>query len=320
MYAMASWDYESAGRRLDPTWPTEFLNKFRIPFSLMSIGVIYIATGRKFIDEACVSVESLKGKMPDMPVTLFCDENVQSKHIDNVVIIEQPRFSLMDKVLFMNSSPYEHTLFLDTDTYVCDTFFELFPLLDRFDLAVAHSSYRAVYRVHGIPDSFPEFNTGVLLFKKSPQIAQLFANWLALYERDLGNEQQWLTPFGEVTMLESNLNDQPTFREAVYSSDVRVASLTPEYNCRFGSPGFVHNRVKIIHGRYPNLQIIARTINADHSRRVHVMRWGKLAVTCGHDARRNNLDLVKWSLHYRGVWGTVALIAQRVRDQLRKSH
>jgi len=285
----------------------------------MTTGVIYIATGRKFVDEACVSAESLKNKMPEMPITLFCNEGVQSRHFDNVVIIEHPCFSLMDKVLFMNSSPYEHTLFLDTDTYVCDSFLELFTLLDRFDLALAHNTYRAVYRVHDIPDSFPEFNTGVILFKKSPHITQLFANWLALYERDLGKEQQWLTPFGEVTMLDSNLNDQPTFREAVYNSSVRVAGLTSEYNCRFGSPGFVHNIVKIIHGRHPNLQMIAGAINAEHSRRVHIMKWGKLKIFCGHDARRNNFDLVKWSLHHRGAWATVALIAQRLRDQLSKS-
>jgi len=30
----------------------------------MSTGVIYIATGRKFVNEACVSAESLKNKMP----------------------------------------------------------------------------------------------------------------------------------------------------------------------------------------------------------------------------------------------------------------
>ena len=286
----------------------------------MSTGVIYIATGSKFIEECCVSAESLKSKMPDMPITLFCNEQVSSRHFDNVVLIEHPRFSLMDKVFLMNSSPYDKTLFLDTDTYVCDSFWELFPILDKFDLALAHSTYRAVYRVHGIPDSFPEFNTGVILFKKSPQITQLLANWLALYARDVGKEQQWLTPFAVVTRMDSNLNDQPTFREAVYTSGVRVASLTSEYNCRFESPGFVHNIVKIIHGRHPNLHTIARAINADHSRRVHIMKWGTLRVTCGHDARRNNFDLVKWSLHYRGVWATVALITQRLRDHLSKSY
>lgn len=284
----------------------------------MSIGVIYIATGKKFINEACNSANSLKSKMPDMPITLFCDETVESRHFDNVVRIEDPRYSLMDKVLHINSSPYEHTLFLDTDTYVCDSVLELFTILDKFDLASAHSSYRAVYRVPDIPDSFPEFNTGVILFKKSPQITRLFSNWLTLYERDLEKEHQWLTPSGEVTKWESNLNDQPTFREAVYNSRVRVASLTSEYNCRFVSPGFSHNIVKILHGRHPNLQMISRAINATTSRRVHIMKWGRLRVTCGRVASGNKLDLIKWSLHHRGIWGTVAVITQRLRDQLSK--
>lgn len=286
----------------------------------MSTGVIYIATGRKFIDEACSSAESLKNKIPDMPITLFCDEMVQSKHVNNVVLIEHPRFRLIDKVLHINSSPYDNTLFLDTDTYVCENILELFTILDKFDLAVAHSSCRAIYRVHGIPDSFPEFNTGVILFKKSPQITNLFSNWLTLYERDLGREHQWLNPAGEETLLNSDLNDQPTFREAVYNSGtVRVATLTPEYNCRFSSPGFVHTMVKILHGRHSNLQMIARAINAEASRRVHIMKWGSLRVTGGHMPSKNKFDLIKWSLHHRGVWGTAAVITQRLRDQWSKS-
>ncbi len=42
----------------------------------------------------------------------------------------------------MSASPYEHTLFLDADTYICDNINELFDLLELFDLALAHDTFR----------------------------------------------------------------------------------------------------------------------------------------------------------------------------------
>jgi len=47
-----------------------------------------------------------------------------------------------DKILPLLDSPFNRTVFLDTDTQVCSEFFELFDLLDRFDLAVAHAPWR----------------------------------------------------------------------------------------------------------------------------------------------------------------------------------
>lgn len=38
----------------------------------------------------------------------------------------------------MLHSPFEHTIFLDTDTFVCGDFSELFDLLDHFDIAMSH--------------------------------------------------------------------------------------------------------------------------------------------------------------------------------------
>jgi hypothetical protein len=40
----------------------------------MSKGVIYIATGDDFIEEAIVSVQQLKSVVPSINVTLFCDK------------------------------------------------------------------------------------------------------------------------------------------------------------------------------------------------------------------------------------------------------
>jgi len=280
----------------------------------MSMGAFYIATGRRYIDEACRSAASLKTWMPHLPITLFCDEMVQAPHFELVVPIARPQHRLIDKVMHMNASTYERSLFLDTDTYLCDDVSELFTLLDKFDIAVAHNPYRALYLVDGVPDSYPEFNNGVIVFKQSPRMRRFLAEWLALYERDLKKEIRWSNPAGG-TWFHGDLATQPTFREALYQSDLRVATLTPEYNCRFYRPGFVHRKVKILHGRHPDLQAVAVAINADTGQRVFVKRLGRVKVIV-YPERARLIDKVKRSLWDRGVWRTAVSAARRVFERL----
>src|SRR5262249_13767122 len=146
----------------------------------MSQGAIYIATGRKYVEEACQAAASLKAILPTLSVTLIADENIQVPYFDEVILVQKPdpiegRF--MSKIAYMGMSPYDHTLFLDTDTYVCGDISDLFPLLERFDIAAAHDANRITKRLEGshlaIPRSFSQFNTGVLLFRASPQLQEV---------------------------------------------------------------------------------------------------------------------------------------------------
>ena len=133
---------------------------------------------------------------------------------------------------------------------MCGDLAELFVVLDAFDIAAAHSPSRAIYEVDGVPDAFPEFNTGVILFGGSPAIRAFFASWAETFtrylERRASGEVRWLRPADKRVHV---LNDQGTFREALYRSRLRVATLPPEYNCRFSAPGFVDGPVRILHGR-----------------------------------------------------------------------
>lgn len=220
-----------------------------------SMGVIYIATGERFIREACDSAASLKAAMPNMPITIFASENVKSPHIDRVVIVKEPQYNFFDKIINMYASPYDYTFFIDTDTYICADFAEIFAILDRFDLAAVHAPMKIPGYVKGVPESFQQMNTGAILFKKSPGVEKMFENWFKLYQEviDKGSEE----------------NDQPTFREALYQSNLRVATLTSEYNCRFPFPVLVNRTVKILHGRHPDLAWVAKKINAEKRARVY---------------------------------------------------
>jgi hypothetical protein len=235
-------------------------------------GVIYIATGRKYIDEALKSAASLKAASPSVHVTAFSDERISSPHIDGTVMIDgaargpqaaavvnpakriqavNQSKGMLNKVYYMGRSPYERTLFLDSDTYVAADISQLFSLLDRFDIAVAHAPHRRPRgpaeqkRFHEVPSGFVVMNTGVILFKKSERTAAFFASWLRLCQEEY-----------------ADCNDQASFRVALYHSDLRMAILPPEYNFRFRKRLCINGSLRILHGRHPDLQRVARRAGA----------------------------------------------------------
>ncbi|MDE5083200.1 MAG: hypothetical protein O4859_18895 [Trichodesmium sp. St18_bin1] len=73
----------------------------------MSRGVIYIATGEKYINEALISASSLKDRIPDLPITLFSSEEVNSQVFNKVILINNPQYGWIDKVTYIPQTPYE---------------------------------------------------------------------------------------------------------------------------------------------------------------------------------------------------------------------
>ena len=164
----------------------------------MRQGVIYIATGEKHVAEALVSARSLKRHMPDLPVTLYTDQAVVAPDMDVVGFAAD---GYLSRIPALVGTPYERTLFLDSDTYVCGDLGGLFALLDEFDIALAHSPTRAIYEVEGVPDSFPEFNAGVILYRRSARVKAALRDWAERFarfqeQRDRG-EIRWLRPEGK---------------------------------------------------------------------------------------------------------------------------
>jgi hypothetical protein len=187
--------------------------------------------------------------MPDDPITLFTDQpGVTCEAITEFRPIRHVEGEHADKILPLLETPYEKTLFLDTDTLMCEGCGDLFEMLDRFELLVAHDPWRAEYHFEKLPECFPTLNTGVIAFRRSPAVLDLIREWHAGYARHFGK----LTPA-----------DQPAFRHALYHSGVRFAILPGEYNLRTYYPCFVggHARVKIIHDRNRFARRIARELN-----------------------------------------------------------
>lgn len=205
----------------------------------MSFGIIYVATGNRCRREAAFSLISLIKSNPSIPITVFTDRTDEFGAFEHPRItyelIFDPHFSYIDKLFGFLNSPYEKTLFIDADTIVVGDLSDLSQLLDYYDFCAiqdptnphAHPPQDYTFTV---PDSFAEFNTGVVLYRKNEKVIQLFEDWLDLYKR-----------------VPSFRTDQDPLREVIYSSTVRTHVLPKNYNFMPGLAAIFEGDIKIFH-------------------------------------------------------------------------
>lgn len=233
---------------------------FHIAFR-MSKGILYIATGQNAFAEAQSSANRLKQKDIEYPVICITDQtSTDGENFDQILPIENPLHNNGDKSYNIHRSPFEKTLYLDTDVDVVDpeSITEIFEMLDNFDIVGRVDTGRRfeLYqpperRIPSIdvPDSFPMINGGVLGFVNNERVTELF--------------ERWRSSFDEYKNKMDNPQSQPALREALYKSSVQFGPIPPEYNMRIPYPHFLVGDVKILHGRASNLEELGESINAD---------------------------------------------------------
>lgn len=211
-------------------------------------GIYYIASGEKYINEALDSIKRVREVMPYVMIALCSDSRIDEDiDINYFIKLESPQYNFADKVCNYLRTPFENTLFLDTDTYLVDSVESIFELLNRFDIAAPHAPIEEDDYV-SITDAFPEMNSGVIAYKKNSSTECLFNLYKKhyLYSLKCEVEKCGLVP-----------PDQPSFRYALFNSNVELSFLPHEYNCMVDYPSFLSNRVHILHGHYP-LEIMKR--------------------------------------------------------------
>ncbi|WP_162991415.1 glycosyltransferase family protein [Halostella salina] len=259
----------------------------------MSRGAFYIASGDAFIRHARVSAKSLKKYNPNVSITIYTDEDIEKGVFDNVINIDSEVSVAGDSILTEDHIKHDKNLYLDADTYICGNISEIFDLLDRGDLAMAHNNARHwwnedVYKEHGlsIPDSFPEYNSGVIAFNDSPSVRGLFKHWQETYES-----------------LNYKYN-QPALRSALYNSEIEILTLTPEYNFMNKNVSYASGKVKIIHHQgysKKELDDFSRRLNRNTGRRVITFdRYPFRVVT--------NKKSMWYKIRDTGVSGTIDLL------------
>lgn len=225
-------------------------------------GLVYAVGGDDALGEARVSARSARESNPGLPICLIHEKPCDAPEFDDVVVVDNPA-ALRRMKLHMDQCPYDQFICLDSDTLVVGPLDEVFALLDRFDFAACQSSTGYHYRIEGLPDTFPEYNSGVVAIRKSDATRAMISRWRELY-------LQYLREHG-------NPWDQRALRRALWESGLRLAWLPPEYNLLiyFGTPAM--KDVAVVHGRPgARLPSIARELNRRDGHRVYLPRFGVL--------------------------------------------
>jgi hypothetical protein len=231
-------------------------------------GFVYVATGSGYVEEARRSAGSVRRHHPQIPICLITDQPVRPDEI--FTIVQPPRGPVehkpIDKLLALEA-PYERCVFLDTDTWALDDLTPIFSLLDRFEVAAHQDVNRGWnYELPDVPLTFSEFNTGVLAFRNEPAVHELFREWLRYY-------RELRTTLGFV-------NDQPSFRRAMFHSRLRIAPLPSEFHFLGNFPNYTLWKVRLIHARGDYAQI-ARDVNTTLGGRAYIPNVGVVPAFAG---------------------------------------
>lgn len=203
-----------------------------------SKGVVFVATGDSCRKEVLSAIHFMQKFNSNIKMTLFTDDinffNDSVCDLDSIICIDNPSFSFIDKIFGFINAPYDKNIFMDSDTGVVDDISDLFDLLDRVDIAAAHAGTRDGKKMitsnnKTIPSSFPELNTGIVCFKKNNMTKNEFLKWKQIY---IANP--------------SHINDQPSFREMLFFSDLSFSILPPEFNF-LASLSSLSGKVRIFH-------------------------------------------------------------------------
>ncbi len=237
-----------------------------------STGFLYVAFGNRHTMEAIISAQSLRKACPKGTIAVVTDQSVSDPVFDQVIQDVAPEMTKTGnfhvKIAGLRKTPFERTIFIDTDTLICGDLSSTFALLDRFDLVVTHNAWRVdrafeenAKPYSEVPLDFMTFNTGFLAFASRPVIDDLL--------------QAWAERMTQQIVEHSETNDQPAFRWALYQSAVRFVVLSNAHNYHAHNPFMLpgYQKLMVLHDRRPLMQWYANVINADPSPRPRVVGY-----------------------------------------------
>ena len=205
-------------------------------------GVVYVATRHdRYIEEAFLSADSIKQRVPDLPITLFTDlpghALCRTDRFDAVEEIEGVKgfasgwaAGQLNRLRCLTQTPYSRTLHLDTDTRVLsEELPSLFALLDDCDVGLVETVPDASYSRQHFGRAM--FSAGFVLYRRTEPVWAWLRAWEAGSERNFRWAGQ--TPLPTVSILEHIEADEVRRRLLFMDQTSLVELLSPDTN-RFG--------------------------------------------------------------------------------------
>ena len=244
----------------------------------MKKGILYIAFNEAYIKETLLSAESLKRYMPEIPVALITNQELSSPFIDQVIIkkIKHAR----SKVDLVSETPFEKTIYLDSDTLIVRDISDMFEVLDRFDVAFTHDYARkrkkysdVIPEYSEIPYSFSEVNGGIMAYNNSQRTIDFLELWKKYFYKYYNKTSGW---------------DQVSLRISLWKSEAVIHHFPFEYNIRSKANREKQDRFK---HQFGEQHMAPRIYHMHHNPDVY---RGKFTVS--------NLEELEQSLKEQAVW------------------
>lgn len=241
-----------------------------------SQGVIYLACGAGYLEQALFSAHSLKANMPNVHVTLFTDQETDSPLFDQVLPMEHdPQRGFKSKTRVMGMSPYDRTIFLDCDTVVLGDLADLFLCREVFDCGASLNVHR------GSPHKFERFGSGLsmlnsstFVFRKSEVMTRVFDSLQLEYEKAV---------VGFPT-----IGDQEILTQCIIEQGAHFWTLADEFNFHLAHINRAIGPIRVATSHELRLKQIASRLNLYHNERVWIPLEMKMWVELnGPDFRKS---------------------------------
>jgi hypothetical protein len=195
--------------------PAPFRSPAAVTDAAPFCGVIFAATGQGYRRLAARAAATVRQHCPGLPIDLYTDVAEAGDTFDRVEVLADPWHR--SKIDAMAMSRFDRTLLLDADLVLLADIRDVFELLDRFEIALAHDPNRNKptamrFWRRPVPAAFPQFNSGVVAYRGSERVRAFLREW------------------ARVVREENMRRDQPALRELLWESDLRIATLPEEYN------------------------------------------------------------------------------------------
>lgn len=235
-------------------------------------GILFVATGPEYLRLAVRAARSARAANPGVAVDLATDQPEPPDVFDEVRPLapgcRHPKLHALPETRF------DQTLYLDADLFVLANIEDVFFLLDRFDIAMAHKQNRNSKNARNawrreFTNAYPQFSAGVIAYRRTEPVLAFLGNW-----RD--------------AVLTSKAGfDQPCLRELLWESDLRIATLPPEYNFmqyqqlrtwsnRYSAPRILHSGRFHTEGNRPAVRSVPELLGPALTRKLRQsLEWDR---------------------------------------------
>jgi len=228
-------------------------------------GVLYLAFGEQWQRETKRSIRSLR-LVSGVPVAVVTDSPWTDGVLPDLFVIRASTqgFAVKPKYI-LEATPFQNTLFVDTDTIIVRDPAPVFGLLNHYDIGVRFGGAQ----LNEAPDFIyhAQCNSGVILFRKCEAVADVFRRWTDEYQRACDQFP--------VQDDARGLGDQRYLAIAIAKSKARPVHLGEYLNFALFETILTHSPVVIVHGRLKDMEIFARQTNDgwDASRDWYARVW-----------------------------------------------